>query len=102
MKILGKVQGVDVPDEGSSAHINLKLHECASACRTAGVCVSLPTVPCTPSQAGMQTSFRRRFPEGTGDCLKTVVLLEICFQRCASSCRKQSEHWTPSRVPFSF
>ena len=34
MKILGKVQGVDVPDEGSSAHINLKLHECASACRS--------------------------------------------------------------------
>ena len=30
MKTLGKVQGVDVSDDGSSAHINLKPHECAS------------------------------------------------------------------------
>ena len=29
MKTLGKVQGVDVSDDGASAHINLKLHECA-------------------------------------------------------------------------
>eukprot|EP00439_Symbiodinium_sp_Y106_P079457 s744_g18.t1 len=31
MKTLGKVQGVDVSDDGSSAHINLKPHECWNA-----------------------------------------------------------------------